>query len=225
MSDPLNAITGVGMNVPQTSSGANGVMGQMDFLQLLMIQLSYQDPMSPMDSQQFASQLAQFSQLEQLTQMNQNMDLSMQTNLILAQSVNNTMAATMIGKQVLAYGDEVELVEGEEAMMHYDLDGAAQNVTISIQDSAGVTVRTIEAGPQASGDQLVSWDGLNDEGEELPAGVYTFSLNATTSQGVAVPATTYISGLISAVSYVDGMAQFQVGEIEIPLSQIYQIIG
>ncbi|HEX7343747.1 MAG TPA: flagellar hook capping FlgD N-terminal domain-containing protein, partial [bacterium] len=153
MSDPLSGISGVGMNVSQTSSGANSVMGQMDFLQLLMIQLSYQDPMSPMDSQEFASQLAQFSQLEQLTQMNQNMGLSMQTNLILAQSVNNTMAATMIGKEVLAYGNEVELVEGEEATLHYDLNGAAQNVTITIQDSAGATVRTIEAGPQSSGDQ------------------------------------------------------------------------
>lgn len=225
MSDPLSGISGVGMNVPQTASGANSVMGQMDFLQLLMIQLSYQDPMSPMDSQEFASQLAQFSQLEQLTQMNQNMDLSMQTNLILAQSVNNTMAATMIGKEVLAYGNEVELIESEEATLHYDLNGAAQNVTISIKNSAGATVRTIEVGPQSSGDQQALWDGLNDEGEELPAGIYTFSVNATTGAGTTVQSTTYISGLISAVSYVEGMAQFQVGEIEIPLSQVYRVIG
>jgi flagellar basal-body rod modification protein FlgD len=225
MSVSLGGIAGIGMNPSQTSTGANSVLGQMDFLQLLMIQLSYQDPMNPMNSQEFAAQLAQFSQLEQLTQMNQNMDLSMQTNLILAQSVNNTMAATMIGQQVLAYGDEVELAEGEEAVLNYDLNGAAQNVTITIQDASGVTVRTLEAGPQSSGNQQFTWDGLDDQGDELPAGIYTFSISATTSAGTSVQATTYVGGTITGVSYVEGMAQFMVGGIEIALGDIYQIQG
>jgi len=225
MSTSLNGITGIGMGAPQTASGSNSVMGQMDFLQLLMIQLSYQDPMSPMDSQQFAAQLAQFSQLEQLTQMNQNLDLSMQTNLILAQSVNNTMAATMIGKEVLAYGDQVELVEEQDTTLHYDLDGAAQNVTITIKDSSGATVRTMQVGPQSSGDQEATWDGLDDEGDALSPGIYTFSVSASTAAGTSVPATTYVSGAITGVSYVEGMAEFMVGGIQIALGDIYQIIG
>lgn len=224
MSNPLGGITGIGMSAPQTS-GSNSVMGQMDFLKLLMIQLSYQDPLSPMDSQQFAAQLAQFSQLEQLTQMNQNLDLSQQTNLILAQSVNNTMAATMIGKNVLAYGDQVELVDGEDATMHYDLDGAAQNVTITIKNSTGTVVRTLEAGPQSSGDQEVTWDGLNDEGDAVSPGLYTFSVSASTAGGTTVQATTYVSGTITGVSYVEGMPEFMVGGIQIALGDIYQIQG
>lgn len=223
MSTSLDGIGGVGMNAPQSPSGSNGMLEQMDFLKLLMIQLSYQDPMNPMDSQQFAAQLAQFSQLEQLTQMNENLDLSTQTNLILAQSVNNTMAASMIGQNVVAYGNEVELVDGEDAVLNYNLGSAAETVTITIKNSAGATVRTIEAGPESSGDKEVTWDSLDDDGDELPEGVYTFSVSAKTGSGTTVQSTTYTCGTITGVSYVEGMAEFLIGSIQISLGNVYKI--
>lgn len=225
MSSTIGGISGVGMNITDTVSGSNSKLDQMDFLKLLMIQLSYQDPLNPMDSAQFSAQLAEFSQLEQLTLMNENLDYAMQTNLVLAQSVNNTMAATMIGQDVLAYGNEVELEEGEEATLNYNLSASAQTVTITIKDEAGVTVRTIEVGAQSSDDQQVVWDGLDDDGDELPAGVYTFSVSAETSSGTTVQATTYTAGTINGVSYVDGMAQFLVGSMQISLGDVYKILS
>jgi len=41
-------------------------LGQDAFLQLLVAQLKYQDPMSPSDSSEFLSQTAQFTQVEKL---------------------------------------------------------------------------------------------------------------------------------------------------------------
>lgn len=41
-------------------------LGKEDFLQLLVTQLRYQDPLNPMDDREFATQLAQFSTLEQM---------------------------------------------------------------------------------------------------------------------------------------------------------------
>jgi len=225
MSSTIGGISGVGMNITDTVSGSNSKLDQMDFLKLLMIQLSYQDPLNPMDSAQFSAQLAEFSQLEQLTLMNENLDYAMQTNLVLAQSVNNTMAATMIGQDVLAYGNEVELEEGEEATLNYNLSASAQTVTITIKDEAGVIVRTIEVGAQSSDDQQVVWDGLDDDGDELPAGVYTFNVSAETSSGTTVQATTYTAGTINGVSYVDGMAQFLVGSMQISLGDVYKILS
>ncbi|RJP81649.1 MAG: hypothetical protein C4524_01650 [Candidatus Zixiibacteriota bacterium] len=224
MSNPLTAVGGVGMSPPaQSATAGNSVMGQMDFLQLLMIQLSYQDPMNPINSQEFAAQLAQFSQLEQLTQMNQNLGLSTQTNLLLAQSVNNTMAASMIGREVVAYGNEVELTEGQDCALNFNLSGAAQTVTVTIKNEAGATVRVLEAGPLPSGDQQATWDGLNAEGDELPEGVYTFSVSAQTSSGTTVQATTYTQGTVTGVSYVEGMAEFLIGSLQVALGDVYKI--
>lgn len=45
-------------------------MDKNAFLNLLVTQLRYQDPMSPMEDKEFVSQLAQFSQLEQMQQLN-----------------------------------------------------------------------------------------------------------------------------------------------------------
>jgi flagellar basal-body rod modification protein FlgD len=224
MSSAVSGIGGFGMNYSEQIQGSNTALGQMDFLELLMIQLQYQDPLSPMDSQEFSAQLAQFSQLEQITQMNQNLSASMQTNLLLAQSVNNVMATNMIGQSVVAFGNEVELIDGQEADINYELSGSAQTVTIEIKNENGVVVRTIEASGQSSGDQQVVWDGLDDDGNELADGIYTYSVTAKTAGDVDVAVTTFTSGTITGVAYVQGMAELLVGSIQIGLGDIYRIV-
>lgn len=43
-------------------------LGSMDFMQLLVTQLRYQDPLNPMDDREFMAQMAQFSTLEQMAE-------------------------------------------------------------------------------------------------------------------------------------------------------------
>jgi len=223
MSD-ITSISGVGINPNQSSITGGANLEQMDFLNILMMQLQNQDPMNPMDSQQFATQLAQFSELEQITMMNQNLDASIQTNLLLAQSVNNTMAADMIGKGVIAYGDGISLTSGEETSINYKLASSAEDVTIEIKNDSGAVVRTIEVGPQGSGDLEVVWDGKDDDGDDLSSGAYTYSVTAKTSGGTNVQVTTYTTGVIDGVTYEQGMAEFLVGEVQIAMGDIYQLI-
>ena len=47
-----------------------GEMGKQDFLNLLVLQLRYQDPLNPVDDKEFIAQMAQFSALEQMQAMN-----------------------------------------------------------------------------------------------------------------------------------------------------------
>lgn len=48
-------------------------LGKDEFLKLLVVQLSHQDPLQPMKDQEFIAQMAQFSALEQMMQINNNM--------------------------------------------------------------------------------------------------------------------------------------------------------
>jgi flagellar basal-body rod modification protein FlgD len=64
-------------------------------LQIILTQLTYQDPLKPMDNFQFVSQLAQFSQLEQTQTMTTAIN-----NLLSAQTANE--AVSLLGKTVTA---------------------------------------------------------------------------------------------------------------------------
>ena len=66
-------------------------MDKNTFLQLLIAQLNYQDPLQPMENEQFVAQLAQFSSLEQMQNMNDNLEQSIESDFLLNQSLNNSM--------------------------------------------------------------------------------------------------------------------------------------
>ncbi|MCL2541345.1 MAG: hypothetical protein FWE71_02670 [Nocardioidaceae bacterium] len=74
-------------------SGTGSLGDQNTFLQLMVAQMQYQDPMNPTDSSQFLSQTAQFTSLEKMQ------DVADQTAL-LAQSQMAFGATSMIGKTV-----------------------------------------------------------------------------------------------------------------------------
>ena len=68
-------------------------LGKDDFLQLLVAQLTHQDPTSPMEDTQFVAQMAQFSSLEQLANMNQSFGT-------LNKLIGDSSAVNVVGKQV-----------------------------------------------------------------------------------------------------------------------------
>ena len=50
-----------------TSTNSNSSLNKDAFLQLLVTQMQYQDPLDPQDNSEYLSQLAQFTSLEQMT--------------------------------------------------------------------------------------------------------------------------------------------------------------
>jgi flagellar basal-body rod modification protein FlgD len=57
-------------------------LGKNDFLQLLVTQLEYQDPLEPMDNTDFIAQMAQFSSLEQMQNLSQSSEFQKATLMI-----------------------------------------------------------------------------------------------------------------------------------------------
>jgi flagellar basal-body rod modification protein FlgD len=79
-----------------TSLSAASVNMQ-DFLNILLTQLTYQDPLKPMDNKEFMAQLAQFTTLGQTQELNEKIgallstQASMQSIGLLGRTVNFTM--------------------------------------------------------------------------------------------------------------------------------------
>ena len=126
------------------------------FLNILMTQLKYQDPMNPTDTNQFLSQLAQISQVEQLTNISSTLDSMASANS--SSNINQWLSA--IGKKIgvngstMSTGDEVVLTPSA------DYDKVVMSLT-SVNDGT-VAQQTINKGDsltytyKGSGDVKVS---------------------------------------------------------------------
>lgn len=90
-------------------------LGKDAFLQLLVTQLQYQDPMSPQSNEEFVSQLAQFSSLEEMQAMTQGLGNSQALSLVGKNVIievgksKGTANTTTIG----GYVDFVQMVDGK----------------------------------------------------------------------------------------------------------------
>lgn len=85
--------TVAGNKTDSTSKSPNNALGKDAFLQLLVTQMKYQDPLNPSSDTDFIAQLAQFSSLEQLQNLNQ--------------SFSDTNAMSMVGKNAtVSFEDE-----------------------------------------------------------------------------------------------------------------------
>jgi flagellar basal-body rod modification protein FlgD len=201
-----------------TSSESTGELDKQAFLNLLVTQLKCQDPLEPMENTEFIAQLAQFSSLEQLTNMNGNME----TNVLLMQSLQNSMMAGLIGKEITVTGDTVQLSEDGEVSLRYSIEENA-DVTVEILDSSGLVVRILECGSQEVGNNTCQWDGEDESGDRLTAGSYTFRVQASDAAGNEVESTTYTVGTITGVRFTGGSTILLLGDLEVSPSDILEI--
>jgi len=218
----LDPTSSVGPPMDMIGSRAEAV-SKMDFLTMLVAQMTHQDPLSPMEGTDMVTQLAQFSSLEELQTMSGLLDGSLQVNLLLATSINNSMATTLIGKTVRAQADTVELAETGETSIRFLLGSAASEVSVKIVDENGETVRTLTGANLASGANTLAWDGCDDEGHRVAAGNYTVQVTAKDSSGSSVTVTPFLEGVVTGVIYRDGVAILLLGSREIHLGDVIAV--
>ena len=189
------------------------------FLKLLVTQMKNQDPLNPMDNAQVTSQMAQLSTVTGIDKLNatlQALSDSMMSNQPL-------QAAGMIGHGVLVPGKGIDLSNGN-GYGGIDLAQSVDKVDIAIYDQAGVLVRNIQLGAQPAGTGHWQWDGRNDAGASVPAGSYTFTVNAEQA-GNKVDVTGLQFGMVNSVSQGKQGVTLSVGQLEgIALSQVKQIL-
>ncbi len=101
---------------------ANNDMDKDSFLQLLVAQMKYQDPLQPTSNTEYISQYAQFSQVEQMQNMSSSMDLQ--------------RASTLVGQEVSIKttnaSGEVKTIEGRVDYVVYENNKAYLSIEGSL---------------------------------------------------------------------------------------------
>jgi flagellar basal-body rod modification protein FlgD len=186
-----------------------------DFLQLFVTQLKNQDPLNPQDSSQFVTQLAQLTQVEQAYNTNTNLQ-----NLVTAvKGTSSLNASSMIGRNVTAEGNSVNF-GGNAMQLNYSLPSATAATTVTVTDSAGKTVRTINMAANPSGLNSIVWDGKNNTGALLSAGVYHFGVEGKASDGTTIAGKTFTTGKVDGIAFNGTDPVIKIGNIEIPFSAL-----
>ncbi len=198
-------------------------LGKDEFLQMLITQLRHQDPMDPMKDQEFIAQMAQFSSLEQMVNMNRNLTENLNWNYLLSQTINNTMATSLLGREIKAIGDELYLPADGGAKLHYRLEAYAKSVTIDIFDGGGTKVATYTVDGVGEGDQFFEWDGRMTNGDTAQPGTYSFEVRATDQNGQNVALLPFRFGTVEGVQYSEGQAYLVVDGVRISLGDVIEV--
>jgi len=225
MSDTISNVTNLLNTSSAGSKSGSTALGKDDFLKLMIEQLKSQDPLNPTDATQYTSQLAQYSSLEQLSNINAKLSDSINANENLTMSINNTLSATLIGKSIKVSGDELNYNGQENVTLGYELGSNASDITLSIYDSNGNIVKTINDLSKSAGQHKLSWDFTDNNGDTVSKGNYTFKVEATTSEGNPITVDVFKSGVVSAIKYTSSGTKFVVDDAEYYLSDVTEILN
>ena len=177
------------------------------FLKLLVTQMKNQDPLNPLDNAQVTSQLAQISTVNGIEKLNATME-SMASGFTAGQSLQ---AANMIGHNVLIPGSALQLAQGG-GVFGVNLAQPADQVKVTILDSAGNAVQVMDIGAQAAGSLPLTWDGKTSDGATAPDGNYTVSVSALRGDQ-QVDAQTLAFGMVQGVTQGSQGVQLNVGTL------------
>jgi len=183
-----------------TLTGAIGeTMGKEDFLNLLVTQLRYQDPMSPEDPKDFVAQLAQFSSLEQQINANQNLEKMGKLFQTLQESQNMAQGVALLGKTVTGSGNQITVAGGKANEASFQLPADAKELVVGVFDASGQQVRIMNLGTQSAGLCSFAWDGKDSQGKQAADGIYSYQVAAKNKAGQAIQVNNYFTGKVEEV--------------------------
>lgn len=160
-------------------------LGKDAFLNLLVTQLQYQDPLEPTSDKEFLAQMAQFSALEQMQNLNTSFQMSQASGLIdkyVQGSSHNETSGELI--EVVGLVDAVNMKAGIPYLLVGDKEIALKDVTTVISDFGSETVAMIKA-IDSMKDKITAIEALLEKmtGEETTEDTTTEA--ATSDEAVA----------------------------------------
>jgi flagellar basal-body rod modification protein FlgD len=121
----MSSIGAIGAS--STSSVQSSNINMQDFLNILLTQLTYQDPLKPMDNQEFMAQLAQFTTLGQTQELSGKIDSLLSTQA-------SMQAIGLIGRTI-----QYTTSEGTQTGTVASLSWAGNTPELSV-NTGGITI-------------------------------------------------------------------------------------
>ena len=218
------------LGIQQKTAAANanqnpGSLGQADFLKLMVAQLQNQSPLKPQDNGEFLGQMAQFSTVSGLQDMQKTLN-SLSSSLLSNQALQ---ASSLVGRYVSVAGDTATLTDGKgnRPFAGVDLTQSVPNLKFEVMSPTGQIVKTVNMGPQAKGPVSFSWDGVADDGTQMPPGQYTVRATSNES-GTQVAHDTTVTAPVESVNLGSSGQQMKLnvtGVGAISMSDIKEIMS
>ena len=187
----LDKVNGTSSTTQKTSEEL-----QNNFMTLLVTQLKNQDPLKPLENSELTSQLAQINTLNGIESLNTTLQ-SITGQIDAGQMLQ---AASLVGRSVLVPGDHVLVGNSQATPFGFELNSAADAVTVSIVNGAGNVVRQFDLGAMQAGTESFSWDATLNDGSQAPDGAYRIKIDAKTEDGKSVDVTTLSYGEVGSVA-------------------------
>lgn len=155
-------------SLKNTSKTSNGGMDKDAFLQLLVAQMKYQDPLEPTSNTEYISQYAQFSQVEQMQNMAGSMDLQRASSLVGEEVYIKTLDSTGNIKYIQGKVDYVVYENGkaylsiqEQLYSIEDLDTVVDKEYLTAYDKATEFVTALNKLPGVNGIDLTDGEAID----------------------------------------------------------------
>ncbi len=168
-------------NMPSNQPGAGRMeqnkLSQDSFMTMLLTQLKAQDPLKPFDASTMMQQIAQLTGLSASQKLADSVE-SMNANSGMSQVL---AASQIVGKNVQLATDTLHLDENKIAAGAVVVPQGVEKIAVSIFDSAGNKVRTLNLDAPSEGVLDFSWDGQDEDGKTLDSGYYSMSATSQLS--------------------------------------------
>lgn len=196
--DTNKVLSDLAISSKAPSSAEGAAADKNMFMKLLLAQIKNQDPLKPVEQTDFVAQLAQFSSLEGI----QNLNASVQDIGSMYRSSQALQATALVGREVLVPG-QVAYAEAGAGFNGMIAGGQASgDITMTIKDSTGAVVATRELGNVGDAETPFSWDGKDNEGNSLQAGLYSVAIEGNAG-GNNRALETSVYSRVNSVSIVD----------------------
>ncbi|MES9840241.1 MAG: flagellar hook assembly protein FlgD [Candidatus Thiodiazotropha endolucinida] len=197
-----------------------GQLGLEDFMQLLVTELTHQDPFKPMENSEMATQVSQFATVSGIDDLNNSFN-ELRSALTSDQALQ---AANLVGRDVLVESSVGALANGEPLQGSIVLPSSAGNVRVLISDQSGALVRELQLGTHEAGQVAFSWDGYDDAGDYVGDGLYQISAIANVDDAEMAPSTLVSAEVESVNLGGSGGVQLNLGGLgQISMNDVAQI--